>query len=381
MKKLLFMALCGLVLLSTLPAALPVSAANDTIKVTMVGDSITEGIHFPNLDNWSTAKFPNNYPKLVVDKLNAQNDGKTYELKNLGNSGSAVVGNVDIGKGTGDPSSWYQKKGSQIAYTDILTVMLGTNDARSYWDERSGLYVDSYKKIVADFRTQNPNLKLYIITSPYSAKSPYTETLENDIIPLQKQLAEELNGTLIDVYKYTKLQVEHHGERSFIDSMDITKGVRVHPGEAGHKLMADIVYAGLSDTELPDYVQKLELPTTTRSRATTTIRSKATTTTTVAATGDATATATNAVTTAAGKATAKPTTGKATVADADTAVPEDASSAEEAEAIPEEMPSTVTTEETAPMPLWVWFVIGGGVLVLAGIGVACYFLLKKPAVK
>ena len=237
---------------------------DNVVKVVTVGDSITCGVVFPNLDNWNTAILPNNYPKLVVDKLNAQDDGKIYELTNLAISGSAVVGNDVIGTtGTGDTAtSWYNQSKSKICYADVLTIMLGTNDAGFNWTNlRKDLYKDIYRQIVADFRAKNPDLKLYVLTSPNSFKAPYKENLANDIVKMQKELAEELGATVIDVYSITRTKMIRDGEASFIDGNDITKGVRVHPGEAGHALMADIVYAGITGTELPEYIRTMSSKT------------------------------------------------------------------------------------------------------------------------
>ena len=74
--------LCPLLLVGT-AAAMPVQAA--TKKIVCVGDSITEGIHFLSMNDWSNTAFTNNYPKLVAEKLG-------YTLYNAGISGAATVG-------------------------------------------------------------------------------------------------------------------------------------------------------------------------------------------------------------------------------------------------------------------------------------------------
>ena len=51
---------------------------------------------------------------------------------------------------------------------------------------------------MADFRAINPDLELYIITSPYAVKEPYNANLTNDIIPMQKALAQESYEALFD---------------------------------------------------------------------------------------------------------------------------------------------------------------------------------------
>ena len=229
----------------------------NTVRVVTVGDSITYGTHFVNEDTWSTAQYPDKYAQVVVDKLNAQNDGNTYCLTNLAISGSAVVGNDVIGT-SDSATSWYNQSKDAICHADILTIMLGSNDAGYNWSLRKPLYADIYKQIVADFRAINPDLKLYILTSPYSLQSPHKTNLTEDIVPMQKALAAELDATLIDVFYWSKLKVECHGEASFIDEIDIAKNLRVHPHEAGHRLMGDVVYAGITGTELPASIRALE---------------------------------------------------------------------------------------------------------------------------
>ena len=214
-------------------------------KIITVGDSITEGIHFPNLDNWSPAVFENRYSDVLTARLNQNDAQNTYTLYNAGISGAATVGAERIGN-VDDGKDWinHTRKPDKIQYCDILTIMLGTNDAPN-WSARKDLYAECYTDIVNAYRALNPNLKLYVLTSPYTPNTQYT-ALEQEIVPLQKQLAQELGGTVIDVYAYTKAYTLAYGEAAFIDEIDTAKGLRVHPGENGHKVMADIVYAGIT---------------------------------------------------------------------------------------------------------------------------------------
>ena len=222
-------------------------------KVVTVGDSITEGIHFPNLDNWSTAVFENRYSDVLVNMLNETDETYRYTLYNAGISGAATVGaervgNVDSGL------DWlnHSRKPEKIQYCDVLTIMLGTNDAPN-WSVRKDLYKECYTAIVNAYRALNPNLQLYVLTSPYTTNTGYA-ALEREIVPLQKELAQELGGTLIDVYKNTKIYTLSHETTDFLDAIDVAKGLSVHPGENGHKVIAEIVYAGMTNTAIPSYI-------------------------------------------------------------------------------------------------------------------------------
>lgn len=270
--------------------AIPAAAAGE--KLVCVGDSITEGIHFPNLNDWNTATFTNCYPKLVADKLGAT-------LYNAGISGAATVGADRVGNGD-KVDGWinHTRKKDKIQYCDILTIMLGTNDAPT-WSARKALYKECYTDIVNAYRAKNPNLKLYVLTSPYTPNSQYA-ALEREIVPLQKQLAQELGGTVIDVYMYTKAYTQAHTEADFIDEIDTAKGLRVHPGENGHKVIADIVYAGITGTPVPDYIAATTTTTTTTTKrpttTTTTTKRPTTTTTTTAASAPGTTVASDKTT-------------------------------------------------------------------------------------
>ena len=217
-------------------------------QLVCVGDSITEGTIFVSRDNnnWVTGTVTDNYPALLEQYLDDASDTIDYELYNAGIGGSAVVGEEEISQKDG-AKSWmrHQRKTDKIRYADILTVMLGSNDAASYagWAERREVYKNYYREIIAAYRSINPNLELYILTSPCTLRPPYQRTITEDIVPLQAELAAELGATLVDVYTATREAMETGGEAAFVDSIDIDKGVRLHPGEAGHKLIADTVFA------------------------------------------------------------------------------------------------------------------------------------------
>lgn len=307
MKRLLSYIVCICLMLGTMSMVLSVGATiseqtETNVTVVTVGDFITDGIHYVTADSTATAKFDTAYPHLLVQKLQEQNDGNAYELVNMAVPEAAVVGSDVIL--SDDPAiSWYNHSMSQIGHADILTIMLGTNDAAAHWSQRRDMFENLYRQIVAAFRAINPDLKLYVVTSPYTEKSPYYANLENDIVPMQKALATDLDATLIDVYHYTKLQVQKNGERSFIDSVDMANGLRIHPGREGHVLMGDIVYAGVSGTPLPDYVLALDgqTPTNTTTApsttASTTVATPTDTTTQIDTTREQTTTTREQITT------------------------------------------------------------------------------------
>ncbi len=232
----------------------PYSSKPEKETIVCVGDSITYGTVFPNKDNWSTRQLENNWPKQLQTLLNAASETVDYTVVNAGISGSAVIGASEgypASNSSGGPTHWLTEQASSgfVRSADKVLIMLGTNDAHSScWSARAKDYKTYYKKIIAAFREKNPNVQIYILTSPYTDVATHASGLADGVIPQQKELAKELGLPLIDVYGATKQFVADNGGNlsSFIDAVDIAKGLCVHPHEAGHTVIAKKVFDGLN---------------------------------------------------------------------------------------------------------------------------------------
>ena len=241
--------LMGLLLL---PAACPRAAAASTaLTLVTVGDSVTEGIYFPVAGQWATAVYDSAYPRLLADRLTAE-DGAAYTLVNAGISGTAVVDAEAVGAETG--LSWLSRAvgTDRIRRCDMLTIMLGTGDAED-WAVHQPRFAADYRAIVEAYRACNPALRLYVLTPVFTPNTAYA-ALENGVLPALQELAAELDGTLIDVYAYTKVYVQNHTAADFFSEADRQTGLNLHPGENGHRVIADIVFAGITGTAVPDYI-------------------------------------------------------------------------------------------------------------------------------
>ena len=81
--------------------------------------------------------------------------------------------------------------------------MLGTNDATN-WENEKNDYVQDYTDLVNLYRTTfGEQLNIIMITSP-RCMSPNnfgipSDTICNEVVPLQRQLAEDLNCYLLDL--------------------------------------------------------------------------------------------------------------------------------------------------------------------------------------
>ena len=81
--------------------------------------------------------------------------------------------------------------------------MLGTNDATN-WANEKDLYVQDYTNLVNQYRTTfGDDLNIIMLTSPRCVSPNQfgipSDTICNEVVPLQKELAEDLNCPLIDL--------------------------------------------------------------------------------------------------------------------------------------------------------------------------------------
>ena len=103
-------------------------------KIVCVGDSITQGYRFYDTNL--------SYPSVLSDRL----DPKRYEIVNLGLSRRTMTK-------TGDYPYWNEDKFIEALQSnaDIIVLMLGTNDSKSYnWNEDS--FKTDYLSMIAAFQ-------------------------------------------------------------------------------------------------------------------------------------------------------------------------------------------------------------------------------------
>lgn len=183
------------------------------IRVACVGDSITAGVHS------SGGIHP--YPQQLQILLDAAHGEGTYSVTNLGACGSTML------KGANSP---YWKRGQYTALVagkwDIVTIMLGTNDAKDAgshgppnWQHNCGgpnhttlegcTFADDYKSMVELVRTLGTKAgvspKIYtLIPPPLMALNVYgmNQTVINSVFPRLVPLIGKANAVdgIIDVY-------------------------------------------------------------------------------------------------------------------------------------------------------------------------------------
>jgi len=199
-------------------ASAGISFSAEKIKVACVGDSITEGAGV------SDAK--NRYPAQLGDLLGAE-----YEVKNFGNSGSTMLDDGD------KPYKKQKSFTDAVAFAaDIVVIKLGTNDSKPQnWAKKDG-FAASTKSLVEVFQKANPKAKVFLcFPVPVIAQGNYgirDEIVKNEIIPVIKKSAEEMKLPIIDLY-------------AALDGKPELIPDRVHPNDAGAKLIAKAVYDAL----------------------------------------------------------------------------------------------------------------------------------------
>jgi lysophospholipase L1-like esterase len=214
-----------------LAAAAPLSAQSQFYlkpgdRVVFYGDSITDQrLYTSFVETYTVTRFP---------RLNVS-------FVHSGWGGDRVSG------GGGGPIDTRLKRDVIAFKPTVVTIMLGMNDGgyRAYDEGLYNAYVQGYEHIIKTLRTALPNVRITVIEpSPYDdvTRPPQFAGGYNGVLTrygqFVKQMAQRLNLDVADmnapvVAALLKMQAENPG----LARMVIPD--RVHPGAAGHLLMAE----------------------------------------------------------------------------------------------------------------------------------------------
>lgn len=212
------------------------AAAEKTIRVACVGDSITFGAGIKN-------RQVDAYPAVLGRWL-----GTGWDVRNFGVSGATLLKK-------GDRPYFKQKAhGAALAFApDIVVIMLGTNDSKHRGDgsldadkaiddwQYKADYVPDYEALIAEFRQANPQVKVYVClpTPCFPGRWGINDrTIHDEIIPLIRQVAQDEKAAIID------LNTALAGKASLFPDT-------VHPNSEGARLMAAAVYHALTGKDAP----------------------------------------------------------------------------------------------------------------------------------
>lgn len=180
--------------------------SSDPVRVACVGDSITE-----------SSGYPHELDKII---------GVNYEVGNFGVGGSTV--SLNSGKPYMSQTAFQDAK---ARHPDIVVIMLGTNDAAMSTYQHIDNFVADYKKLIDEFQSLPSKPEVWLVKPPpifSDTLGPIDTNLNQGVIPLIEQVAEEMGLPVIDVHAALA-----NSPQFFYDG--------VHPDSQGAKIIADEV--------------------------------------------------------------------------------------------------------------------------------------------
>lgn len=202
---------------------------NNQIRIACVGDSITFGYTSSNRNLYS-------YPSQLQNLL-----GDGYTVGNYGRNSQTLLKN-------GDQSYWNTTEftNSKNFNPDIVILMLGTNDSKSSNWTHKDEFLSYLKEMIQVYQELSSHPAVYVCTSPrmpveyenMATRSGLSNRVINEeIVPLQKQAAQESCCKLIDVNAFS------HTTLADDDFNDYA-----HPTDTGYQKLANFIYENLTCT-------------------------------------------------------------------------------------------------------------------------------------
>lgn len=201
----------------------PKIKALQPVKIVCVGNSITAG--------FGSTSEETAWPGIANKLL-----GNQYAVSNCAVSGTTMF------KRSNAPY-WTTHRFAKAKSSDpqILILSLGTNDADPWrWKSLKNEFKSDYLDMVKEFRQGGKDPIIYVCLPPPlfgPDKAPQNKVVEEELIPLIKEIARELRAYVIDYH-----QPLLHADKEFPDN--------VHPDDAGSALMAQIAYDKIKNAQI-----------------------------------------------------------------------------------------------------------------------------------
>ncbi|MCI8361405.1 MAG: hypothetical protein HFE86_08735, partial [Clostridiales bacterium] len=240
------------------------------IRITCVGDSITEGVGVTPDTPEGKAQY--GYPAQLQALL-----GDGYEVFNAGVSATNVIKKQGgVGQGTTFPywTTARYTQGKEFK-PDIAIIMLGINDASTRNWKQSGIenirevFKEDYRTLVREYKELGSYVFIVLPTTCYGGWVERMPNMENDIIPALQELAQEENTGLIDMHTFTADKRDwfpddlHPGNVSYgYFAAEFARHVRNYVEQAAAYELADLTLNGSTiadfDPAVTEYTVKLE---------------------------------------------------------------------------------------------------------------------------
>ena len=195
------------------------------IRIACVGDSLTEGYKSSGGNKSATA-----YPAYLQQML-----GDDYKVENFGKSSMTLMKN-------NDRSYWKttEFRNSLAFDPDIVIIMLGTNDCKS-WDE-AAFRADAVS-LVNEYKALESKPQVIFAVSPHvylESGADITMAKMDKVIPVQRALVEENGWDSIDMYEKTE------GKENLYNA-DL-----IHFTDSGYYYLAQCMYEAITGEAVKD---------------------------------------------------------------------------------------------------------------------------------
>ena len=189
-----------------------------TIHIGCIGDSITAGT---GLANAAAEAFPAQLEQLLPN----------LTVFNFGNGGKTMRSDLGVDSYINSPT--YQSLLQHAEKLDIVTVMLGTNDAyhaNGWTDYEVSTFKSDCRSLFAALREKNPAMQFILMNSPACFGEKSFRYNMSPLRELQRELVQEMNDAGY---------VTH-----FFDMCSVTLGLgdefpdKLHPNKTAHLVMA-----------------------------------------------------------------------------------------------------------------------------------------------
>jgi len=193
------------------------TGSSQAIKVACVGDSITDGANIPD-------RQINSYPAQLESMLRKFDNA--WETENFGVGGTTLLNQGDL------PYVEQSAYNQALSWNpDVVVIMLGTNDSKSYNWIYKDEFVPDYLAFIDSFAALSSRPQIWICkpVPAFSLNFSITnEVIRGEIIPLIDEIASQRDVRVIDLYT------------PLLGASDLFPD-GIHPNAEGAGLMAEVI--------------------------------------------------------------------------------------------------------------------------------------------